>query len=77
MRRPPIPACRPLLYDWSQATRGDLRLLASAIRRRWAVPSHLPALASRAALAANDPARANAAAWALIRVDEASLEAGR
>ena len=54
---PTDPACRPLLCDWSQATRGDLWLLASALRRRWPAPSHLPALAVGAALDAQDPAR--------------------
>src|SRR5262249_9597285 len=29
-------AGRPLLYDWSQAACSDLRLLACAIRHRWA-----------------------------------------
>ena len=76
MSVPPEPACRPLLYDWTQATRGDLRLLASAIRRRWPVPSHLPALAIGAALDAQDPAHTIAAAWVAVRADEANLEAG-
>lgn len=70
------PACPPLLYDWSQATRGDLRLLASAIRRGWAVPSHLPELAASAALDSGDARRLIAAAWALIAADRANLEAG-
>ena len=73
---PTDPACRPLLCDWSQATRGDLWLLASALRRRWPVPPHLTALAIRAALDARDPARTLAAAWVLIRADEANREAG-
>ena len=70
------PAHRPLLHDWSLATRGDLRLLASALRRRWPVPPNLPTLAIRAALEARDPTRTIAAAWVLIRADEANLEAG-
>jgi hypothetical protein len=73
---PTDPACRPLLYDWSQATRGDLRLLASDIRRRWPVPSHLPALAIGAALDAAHPRRAIAAAWVAVLPDAADLEAG-
>jgi hypothetical protein len=70
------PASQPLLHDWSQATPGDLRLLASALRRRWPVPSYLPALAVRAALASEDDACAIAAAWVVLRADEANLEGG-
>ena len=70
------PACPPLLYDWSQATRGDLRQLASAIRRGWAVPSYLPDLAARGALDSGDARRLIAAAWALIAADRANFEAG-
>jgi hypothetical protein len=73
------PACRPLLYDWSQATRGDLRLLARAIRRRWPIPAERrpPLIAAvENALDSPDPRRILAVAWVLIAADEANLETG-
>jgi hypothetical protein len=76
---PTDPPCRPLLYDWSQATRGDLRLLARAIRRGWPVPADRRPQLLAAACDAFDtahPRRALAAASVLIAADEANLEAG-
>jgi hypothetical protein len=77
------PACPPLVYDWSQATRSDLRLLACAIRRRWPIRGELCRSFVEAVTAivtdpASPPALRIAAARVLLEMDKDNmrLEAG-
>lgn len=67
----------PLLYDWANATRGDMRLLRTAIRRGWTDP--LPPANKKALVdAVLQACRTGsnrlilAAAWAFIEMDEAN-----
>ncbi len=62
------------LFDWSRASRSDLRLLAAAIRQGWPVPVDV----FRAALAAFDapPRRLLAAAHVAVVADGENLRDG-